>query len=89
MIRQVNGSYMEAFPEYTHVSDLVAFFMHCPEDLRPSLNKAYFFIEEGGHLPDEPLTRGNSSIETRPLGTEDRLERASKSRTAAFYRLFV
>jgi hypothetical protein len=58
VIRQVTGSYVEALPDYTHVSDLVAFFMHCPEDINPSLNKAYFFIEEGGHLPDEKLTKG-------------------------------
>jgi hypothetical protein len=58
VIRQVTGSYVEAFPEYTHVMHLIAFFMHCPEDLSPSLNKAYFFIEEDGHLPDEQLTKG-------------------------------
>jgi hypothetical protein len=54
--RQVNGSYGEVFPQYVEVASLVAFFMHCPEHLNPSLNKAYFFVEEGGDCPEGDIT---------------------------------
>ena len=45
--RQIYGQYWEAYDEQT-VTDIVGFFMHCPEDQRPSLGKAYYFIGQGG-----------------------------------------
>jgi hypothetical protein len=49
-MRQISGMYLEAFPERGTVADLIAFFMHCPEELKPSLNKAYDFIGKGGFI---------------------------------------
>ena len=49
--RQLSGMYLEAFLERGTVVELVSFFMHCPEELKPSLNKAYDFIEKGGFIP--------------------------------------
>lgn len=49
--RRVSGQYWEAFEEQYGVTDIVNFFMHCPEERQPSLGKAYFFIDEGGFLP--------------------------------------
>lgn len=46
--RRVTGQYWEAFEEQVGTTDIVAFFMHCPEERRPSLGKAYYFIDEGG-----------------------------------------
>jgi hypothetical protein len=51
--RKVTGQYWEAFEEQLGVTDIVSFFMHCPEERKPSLGKAYYFIEKGGFLPDD------------------------------------
>jgi hypothetical protein len=53
--RRVAGQYHEAFEEETvmAITDLVGFFMHCPEERKPSLGKAYHFIESGGFLPTD------------------------------------
>jgi hypothetical protein len=45
--RRIYGQYWEAFEEQT-VTDIVTFFMHCPEEQQPSLGKAYYFISKGG-----------------------------------------
>jgi hypothetical protein len=45
--RRIYGQYWEAFEEQT-VTDIVTFFMHCPEQQQPSLGKAYYFISRGG-----------------------------------------
>lgn len=39
-------------PDYWDAVDIVQFFFRCPKDLKPSLNKAIFFLESGG-LGDE------------------------------------
>ena len=51
--RRVAGQYWEALEESVGTEDIVAFFMHCPEEERPSLGKAYHFIDEGGFLSSE------------------------------------
>lgn len=48
--RQIYGHYWEAFEEQIGITDLVAFFMFCPEELKPSMGKAYHFIDAGGFL---------------------------------------
>lgn len=51
--RPINGTYYEAMePSIEPISDLVGFFMHCPEQLKPSLLKARYFIDAGGFVPD-------------------------------------
>jgi hypothetical protein len=67
--RRVTGQYWEAFEEQFGVTDIVNFFMHCPEEYQPSLGKAYHFIDEGGFLPLEAdeeekkqLRRARSSL---------------------------
>lgn len=38
----------------TAAMDIVSFFLRCPSEKKPSLNKAFFFIEQGGaDYPDE------------------------------------
>jgi hypothetical protein len=51
--RRLQVQYYEAFQEepLLSIADIVGFFMHCPEERRPSLGKAYHFIESGGFLP--------------------------------------
>ena len=53
----LEGTYEDAFERANdavgEITDIISFFMHCPEDLKPSLLKALFFIEEGGFLPDD------------------------------------
>lgn len=67
--RRVTGQYWEAFEEQFGVTDIVNFFMHCPEEIQPSLGKAYHFIQEGGFLPtdadegeEKQLTRARSTL---------------------------
>ncbi|MBR1231712.1 hypothetical protein [Bradyrhizobium sp. AUGA SZCCT0182] len=67
--RRAAGQYWEAFNEQMGITDIVSFFMHCPEEQRPSLGKAYYFIDEGGLVSaasDEeertPLKRDRSSL---------------------------
>ena len=51
--RQLIGSYEEAFYERGLIGDLIFFFMMCPEDLKPSLGKAYYFIDNGGFISED------------------------------------
>jgi hypothetical protein len=51
--RAIYGQYWDAFEEQVGITDIVAFFMHCPEDRRPSLGKAYYFIDEGGFVSSD------------------------------------
>lgn len=67
--RRVTGQYWEAFEEQIGIADIVAFFMHCPEELRPSLGKAYYFIDKGGLISSDfdeeerkQLKRARSSL---------------------------
>jgi hypothetical protein len=67
--RQIYGQYCEAFEEQVGAEDIVAFFMHCPEERRPSLGKAYHFIDEGGFISSDfteeerkQLKRARSSL---------------------------
>jgi hypothetical protein len=50
--RQIFGTYDEAFDEPSAV-DIVSFFMHCPEELQPSLGKAYHFVGHGGFVSSD------------------------------------
>lgn len=48
------GTYYDAMEPVTEpVTDIVGFFMHCPEHLKPSLLKARFFIDSGGFVPED------------------------------------
>lgn len=54
----INKSLAEPFANVFDESDdtivrIIGFFMHCPEDQKPSLLKARYFIENGGFAPDE------------------------------------
>lgn len=51
--REIYGQYEDAFEELTDITDIVGFFMHCPEERRPSLGKAYHFIDSGGFVPTD------------------------------------
>ena len=51
--RQIYGQYSDAFEDQMTITDIVAFFMHCPEERRPSLGKAYHFIDNGGLVSSE------------------------------------
>jgi hypothetical protein len=51
--REIYGQYCDAFEELAAVTDIVTFFMHCPEERRPSLGKAYHFIDSGGFLSSD------------------------------------
>jgi hypothetical protein len=47
------GPFVEAFEEMEDsITEMVGFFMHCPEELRPSLLKARDFIDRGGFVPE-------------------------------------
>jgi hypothetical protein len=61
-MRQISGMYLEAFPERGNVVDLISFFMHCPEELKPSLNRAYDFIEKGGFISVDATKEELSSM---------------------------
>lgn len=51
--RPIYGTYYEAMEPATEpVTDIVGFFMHCPEHLKPSLLKARYFIDSGGFVPE-------------------------------------
>ncbi len=48
------GVYADAFEDaHESISDIVGFFMHCPDELKPSLLKARYFIDQGGFAPSE------------------------------------
>jgi hypothetical protein len=51
--REISGQYEDAFDELNDIAEIVGFFMHCPEERRPSLGKAYHFIGSGGFLPTD------------------------------------
>lgn len=66
--RQIYGQYTDAFDEQS-ITDMVAFFMHCPEEQRPSLGKAYHFIAKEGFISSDfdkrerkQMTRARSSL---------------------------
>ncbi len=42
-----------AFNELANISELIEFFMICPNEQRPSLLKALHFIEQGGFVPGD------------------------------------
>jgi len=67
--RRVTGQYWEAFEEQIGITEIVTFFMHCPEERRPSLGKAYHLISEGGLVSSDfteeerkEMTRARSSL---------------------------
>jgi hypothetical protein len=60
--RQLVGSYQDAFYERGLIGDLIFFFMMCPEDLRPSLGKAYHFIDSGGFIPEDATEEEIASL---------------------------
>jgi hypothetical protein len=41
-----------------NVAAIAAFFMKCPEEMKPSVNKAFFFIDEGGFKDALQIERG-------------------------------
>jgi hypothetical protein len=51
------GSYREEFdiqlPEFDDVSGIVGFLLRCPVELKPSLNKARFFIDAEGYADED------------------------------------
>ena len=55
--RPVSGTYREEFEAliYRHhdASTIACFFLRCPIDKKPSLNKAMFMIDEKGFADDE------------------------------------
>jgi hypothetical protein len=55
--RAMIGSYQEnidfQFSALSDVDGIVSFFLRCPVADKPSLNKALFFIEEGGYVDEE------------------------------------
>lgn len=66
--RRIYGQYTDAFDEQS-ITDMVAFFMHCPEEQRPSLGKAYHFIAKEGFISSDfdkrerkQMTRARSSL---------------------------
>lgn len=45
--------YRAAFGDLDNsITEIVGFFMHCPEELKPSLLKARYFINNGGFVPE-------------------------------------
>jgi hypothetical protein len=45
--------FADIFPADDPIAEIVGFFMHCPEVLKPSLIKARYFIQHGGFAPDD------------------------------------
>jgi hypothetical protein len=64
--RCVNGTFQEAFEMDNELADsaaIAAFIVRCPSEMRPSINKALFFIDAGGFTVD--LLTVEEAIERR------------------------
>jgi hypothetical protein len=63
------GPFVLAFEEMEDsITEMIGFFMHCPEELRPSLLKARDFIDKGGFVP-EGIEKNEQKQYKRSLST--------------------